>query len=160
MSTGLAALTAIHTLISFVAILLGIGAIASLIGKPRAVGWTTWFLAFAVATSVTGFFFPYHGFTPAIGVGIVALIVLAGVYVAMRVANRGGFWCWVYAGGIVASEYFLVFVLVAQAFAKVPALHAAAPTQQEPPFAVAQLVTLLVFVVLGVMAGRRSRRLA
>jgi hypothetical protein len=42
---------------------------------------------------------------------------------------------------------------------KVPALHALAPTQAEPPFAVAQGAALLLFVALGATALRRARRL-
>lgn len=65
-----------------------------------------------------------------------------------------GVWRPVYAAAAVASLYFLVFVAVAQAFAKVPALAALAPTQSEPPFAIAQGVVLLVFVILGTLAAR------
>jgi hypothetical protein len=35
----------------------------------------------------------------------------------------------------------------------VPSLNALAPTQSEPPFKVAQLAALLVFVLLGVLAA-------
>ena len=40
---------------------------------------------------------------------------------------------------------------------KVPALKALAPTGSEPPFAAAQGVVLLVFLVLGILAFRRFR---
>ena len=55
------------------------------------------------------------------------------------------------------SLYLNVFVLVAQTFLKVPAVHALAPTQAEPPFAIAQGVVLLVFIVLTIVAVRRAR---
>ena len=55
----------------------------------------------------------------------------------------------------VIGTAFLVFVGVAQLFAKVPALHAMAPTQAEPPFAIAQSVALIVFVALGILAVNR-----
>jgi hypothetical protein len=45
--------------------------------------------------------------------------------------------------------------LVAQLFAKVPALKSLAPTQSEPPFGITQLSVLLVFVVLTITAVRR-----
>jgi hypothetical protein len=48
-----------------------------LFASKRLDRWTALFLAATVATSVTGFFFPFHGFTPAIGVGIISLVVLA-----------------------------------------------------------------------------------
>jgi hypothetical protein len=54
--------------------------------------------------------------------------------------------------------YFNVFVLVVQSFEKVPSLRALAPTQKEPPFAVAQIVVLLLFVVLTSFAAKRFRR--
>ena len=52
------------------------------------------------------------------------------------------------------SLYFLVFVAVAQVFAKVPAFAALAPTQSEPPFAIVQGIVLLAFVLVGLRAVR------
>jgi hypothetical protein len=46
---------------------------------------------------------------------------------------------------------------VVQAFLKVPALKALAQTQKEPPFLVAQVIVLAIFVVLMVLATRRFR---
>ena len=63
----------------------------------------------------------------------------------------------VYVIGAVFSLYLNVFVLVAQAFLKIPALKALAPTQAEPPFALAQGVVLVVFVALGIVAAMRYR---
>ena len=51
--------------------------------------------------------------------------------------------------------YLNVFVGIVQAFIKVPSLHALAPTQSEPPFAVTQGVVLLIFVALGILAAIR-----
>ena len=48
-----------------------------------------------------------------------------------------------------------MFVGIVQAFEKVPALKALAPTQTEPPFKLAQLVVLALFVVLTVVAAIR-----
>jgi hypothetical protein len=53
--------------------------------------------------------------------------------------------------------YFNMFVLVVQSFEKVPPLRAIAPTQKEPPFAIAQIVLLLLFVVLTTFAVKRFR---
>jgi uncharacterized membrane protein SirB2 len=39
----------------------------------------------------------------------------------------------------------------------VSALHALAPQQTEPPFLVAQLVVLALFIVLAVLAAKRFR---
>jgi hypothetical protein len=57
----------------------------------------------------------------------------------------------------VIALYLNCFVGVVQAFMKIPALKALAPTQKEPPFLVAQLLVLAVFVVLMVLASRRFR---
>jgi len=53
--------------------------------------------------------------------------------------------------------YLNVFVLIAQLFQKVPALKALAPTQTDPPFLVAQLSTLLIFILLTIAAALRFR---
>jgi hypothetical protein len=59
--------------------------------------------------------------------------------------------------GAVLSLYFNCFVLVVQAFQKVSALHALAPKGNEPPFAIAQGLGLLFFIVTGFLASRRFR---
>src|SRR2546429_7457828 len=66
--------TIIHTLISLVAIFTGFVVVFGMLAGKRLDGWTEWFLTTAVATTITGFFFPFHGFTPAIGFGIIAAI--------------------------------------------------------------------------------------
>src|SRR5260370_40379633 len=68
--------TIIHTLISLVAICTGFVVLFGLVARNRLDGWTKWFLITAVATTVTGFFFPFHGVTPAIKLGIISLVVL------------------------------------------------------------------------------------
>ncbi len=69
--------TIIHTLISLVAIVTGFEVLFGLVAGQRLDGWTKWFLITAVATTLTGFFFPFHGFTPAIGLALISLPVLA-----------------------------------------------------------------------------------
>jgi uncharacterized membrane protein SirB2 len=54
-----------------------------------------------------------------------------------------------------AALYFNVFVGVVQAFQKLPFLQPLAPTQSEPPFLVAQIAVLVVFVVLGFLSLKR-----
>src|SRR6266496_6477965 len=78
--------TIIHTLISLLAIFTGFVVLFGLLSGKRLDDWTKWFLVTAVATTVTGFFFPFHGFTPAIGLGLISLPVLAlTIYVALRI---------------------------------------------------------------------------
>jgi hypothetical protein len=68
-----------------------------------------------------------------------------------------GSWRWIYVGGAMIALYLNVFVGIVQAFQKVPALKAIAPTQTEPPFAITQLVVLALFVVLAIVAAIRFR---
>jgi hypothetical protein len=144
--------TIIHTLISLVAIFTGLVVVFGMIGGERLDNWTKWFLVTAVATTITGFFFPFHGFTPAIGLGIISLPFLALTIFARYPKYLAGAWRWIYVVGAVICLYFNLFVLVVQAFDKIPALHALAPTQSEPPFKLAQLVVVLVSVLLAIIA--------
>ena len=108
-------------------------------------------------TSVTGFGFPFDHLLPSHKVGIVSLVVLAIVIVARSRAHLGGSWRWIYPIGCVVALYLNVFVLVVQAFQKIPALSALAPTQSEPPFQLAQLVVFGIFGWLAVAAVRPQR---
>ena len=149
--------TIIHTLISLVAIFSGLVVVLGLLGSKRLDGWTKWFLITAVATTVTGFFFPFHGFTPAIGLGIISLPLLALTIFARYPKHLAGPWRWIYVIGAVICLYFNLFVAVVQAFEKIPALHAMAPTQTEPPFKLTQLIVLLVSSLLAIVAAIRFR---
>jgi hypothetical protein len=113
---------------------------------------TALFLFTTALTSVTGFLFPIHGLTPALGVGILASVILAVVLFALYKEHLAGAWRWVYAVGAVASLYLNVFVLVAQSFVKVSALNALAPTQTEPPFAITQAAALAIFILITLIA--------
>jgi hypothetical protein len=81
--------------------------------------------------------------------------VLAIAIPALYVFHLAGSWRWIYVVGASMALYLNVFVLIAQLFMKVPALKALAPTQSEPPFLVAQLLVLLIFVGLTILAAKR-----
>jgi hypothetical protein len=144
--------TVVHTLISLIAIFTGIIVLFGMIGSKRLDGWTKWFLITVVLTTVTGFFFPFHGFTPAILLGIISLPFLALTIFARCSKQLAGAWRWIYVIGAVMCLYFNLFVLVVQSFLKISTLHAMAPTQTESPFKVTQLTVLIVSVVLGIVA--------
>jgi hypothetical protein len=149
--------TQIHVLISLVGIFTGLIVLFGMLAGKRLDGWTKWFLITTVLTSVTGFFFPFHGFTPAVGLGIISLLVLAIAIYARYPRQLTGNWRWIYVVGAVISLYFNVFVGVVQSFEKIPALPAMAPTQTEQPFKLTQLVVLSLFVVLAIVAVIRFR---
>jgi hypothetical protein len=144
----------IHTAISLIGLVLGIAAVAGLYGKPVTPFVTNSFLFFALATSVTGFMFPFSGVTPAFATGIVATVILIPTIYARLYTQAAGSWRWIYAAGLVASEYLLAFVTVVQLFLKVPALAELAPGGAGPVFGAVQLVVLAAFIYLGWRAAR------
>jgi hypothetical protein len=147
--------TLVHVVLSLVGIGSGLVVLFGMLGAKRLDGWTALFLATTVLTSVTGFFFPVAGFMPSHAIGILSLVFLAAALVAFYVYRLAGAWRWIYVVGAVVALYFNVFVGVVQAFRKVSFLEPLAPTQSEPPFVVAQLVVLAIFIVLGVIAVRK-----
>jgi hypothetical protein len=149
--------TIVHVLISLVGIFSGFVVLIGLLNGNRLDGWTKLFLITTVATSVTGFGFPFHHFTPAHAVGIVSLVVLAIAIFARYRHHLVGAWRWIYVISAIVALYLNVFVGVVQSFEKVPALKALAPTQTEPPFAITQLIVLAVFVLLAIIAAVRFR---
>jgi len=152
MSTS--AFTSFHVVLSLVGIVTGLVAIAAMLSSNIANGWTGVFLATTVLTSVTGFLFPSDRVLPSHIVGVISLIVLAIAIVALYGFRLARFWRWLYAASAVFALYLNVFVLVVQGFQKVAFLHALAPTQSDPGFIIAQVVVLVIFVVLGIMALR------
>ena len=157
MFLGLSTFTWVHTLLSLVGIASGLVVVKGLFSSQRLDSWTALFLASAVATSATGFFLPADRFMPSHWVGVISLVVLALAILARYSLHLAGAWRRIYAVGAVLTLYFLVFVGVAQLFAKVPALRALAPTQSEPPFAIAEGVVLVLFVALTVAAAIKFR---
>jgi len=149
--------TLVHVLLSLVGIGSGFVVIFGLLTGKRLDGWTALFLATTVATSVTGFLFPFEHLLPSHKVGMTSLVVLAVPILARYAFHLTGAWRRVYVISAVVALYLNVFVAVVQAFLKVTALKALAPTQKEPPFLVAQLVVLALFVVLGIFAAKRFR---
>ena len=149
--------TIVHVLISLVGIFSGFVVLIGLLTGNRLDGWTKLFLITTVATSVTGFGFPFHHFTPAHAVGVISLVVLAVAIFARYSRHLAGVWRWIYVISAMVALYLNVFVGVVQSFEKVPPLKALAPTQTEPPFAVTQLIVLTVFVLLAIAAAVRFR---
>jgi hypothetical protein len=154
---SISAFTLLHVIITLLAIGSGLIAVGGMFASNRLPGTTSLFLFTTVLTSVTGFLFPIHGFTPALGVGILSCAILAIALFAFYVKHLMGAWRWIYAVTAIASLYFNVFVLIVQSFIKVAALNALAPTQSEPPFAMTQGVVLVIFIVIGLIAAVNFR---
>lgn len=149
----------IHVLISLVGLVTGFAAVFGLLSGERRDGWTAVFLASTVLTSATGFVLPAAGLMPSHIVGIISLVVLAIALLARYGRHLVGAWRWIYVVTAVIALYLNFFVFIAQAFLKVPALKAAAPTGSEPPFLIAQGIALVLFVLLGIGSVRRFKGL-
>ena len=150
--------TTIHSILSLLGLGLGFVVLLDFFGLRIPSLITGLFLLLAFLTSATGFGFPFNGILPSHIVGVLALIAFAAAAYARYVAHLHGIWRSIYVIGIVASEFFLAFVGVVQAFRKIPTLNALAPTQSEPPFAITQIVLLLIFVIIGIVGVRGYRR--
>ena len=155
MSVG--AFTLLHVLITLVAIGSGLIVVGGMFASHKLPGTTAIFLFTTALTSVTGFLFPIHGFTPALGVGILACLILLVALFALYKEHLAGAWRWVYVIAAIASLYLNVFVLVAQSFMKVLALNVLAPTQSEPPFAITQAAVLAIFILITLITAVKFR---
>jgi hypothetical protein len=146
-------------IISLIGIVSGIIVMVGLLGSNRMPGMTAIFLLFTILTSATGFLFPFTELLPSHMIGILSLVLLAIACLALYVMKLSGLWRWVYVVTAMTSLYLNIFVLVVQAFLKVPALHALAPSvpPSEPPFATVQGVVLVFFVIVIIGAVRRFR---
>ena len=159
---SLATLTMVHVIISLIAIAAGLVVMFGMLGSNRMSGLTAIFLLFTILTSATGFVIPpllSEKLLPSHIIGILSLVLLAVACIALYVMKLAGPWRWIYVLTALISLYLNVFVLVIQSFLKVPALHALAPSvpPAEPPFAVAQGIVLVFFVIVIIGAIRRYR---
>ncbi|MGH9503442.1 MAG: hypothetical protein ACRD20_11390 [Terriglobales bacterium] len=152
---SLSTFTLVHVIISLVGIVSGFIVVFGMLSAKRLNSWTALFLLTTVLTSVTGFGFPFEHLLPSHKVGILSLIALAIAILARYSFHMAGKWRSIYVVTAMIALYFNVFVLVVQSFEKVPALKAMAPTQSEPPFLVAQLAVLALFIVLTIFAVKK-----
>ncbi len=144
--------TLIHVAISLIGIFSGLVVVYGFVAGLKLPAWNLVFLVFTILTSVTGFFFPFHGITPGIVVGVISLVVLAIAVMAWR---KG--WSKTYIVMATIAEFFNVLVLIVQSFEKIAPLHELAPKGTEPITNVAKLAALVLFVVLAWVAIRRGR---
>jgi hypothetical protein len=147
-----AAFTNLHVIISLIGILSGLVVVLAMCSGKRMPGWTATFLTTTVLTSATGFLFHSTSFGPPHVIGVLSLVILAIALVALYVKHLSGAWRRIYILTAVLALYLNAFVGVVQAFQKVPFLRALAPTQKEPPFLVAQVLVLVFFAAITLIA--------
>jgi len=149
---SIATYTALHVAVSLIGIGSGLIVLFGLLSGRKLDRWTAVFLITTALTSIGGFGFPFTHLLPSHVLGIISLVVLAVAIPARYVFHLSGSWRSAYVITASLALYFNIFVLVVQSFEKVPSLKAAAPTQKEPPFLVAQLLVLVTFAILTVFA--------
>src|SRR5467141_530469 len=156
---SLSTFVTVHVIISLIGIVAGIIVMFGLLGSNRMPGLTAIFLLFTILTSATGFLFPFTKLLPSHMVAILSLVLLAIACIALYGMKLSGPWRSVYVVTAMTSLYLNVFVLIIQAFLKVPALHTLAPSvpPSEPPFAIVQGIVLVFFVIVIIGAVRRFR---
>jgi hypothetical protein len=154
---SLSTFTFVHVAISLIGIGSGFVVLFGLISGKQLSRWTVLFLATTVATNVTGFGFPVEHLLPSHIIGIVSLLVLAVAILARYGFHLAGAWNRIYAITAVIALYLNVFVLVVQLFRRIPFLTTLAPTQSEPPFFIAQIIIMGLFIALGIAAAKGFR---
>ncbi|HEY1491277.1 MAG TPA: hypothetical protein VGF35_01500 [Steroidobacteraceae bacterium] len=151
-----AAFTTLHVVISLIGIATGLLALIAMGNgrDPRVL--TATFLLTTVLTSVTGFFFHSAHFGPPHVIGVVSLAILAVALYALYGQHLTNAWRGTYVVTAAVALYLNCLVGVIQAFQKIAALHALAPTQtKEPPLVIGQLLLLVLIIYLTRGALRR-----
>lgn len=155
--TSVTVLVLFHAAVSMLAIVSGFVAIAGHIrgiAQPKGT-WT--FLVSAIATSASGLGLPPGIVSGTFASAWIGLAVIALMLVSLLAFGARGAWRTIYLLGLLFSLLLLVFAGVAQAFLKVPALHILAPQLNEAPFIAAEIATVVLFIVLGILAFRAGR---
>jgi hypothetical protein len=151
--------TLIHVLISVLGIITGLVAVGGLISGRLLDGWTRFFLATTLLTSLTGFGFPFVKVAPPHIVGAISLLVLAVCLAALYWKRLDRGWRTTFVVTAVVALYLNTFVLVVQLLQKTPVLAKAAP-EGSPAFGGTHLVVLALFVWLcwAAIKGFRNAR--
>lgn len=154
---SLALFTLVHTVISLVAIGLGLVVAYGVVTSNRMPSVTAWFLLLTIVTSASGYLFPVKGILPSHIVGGISLVLLALAVIALYGMKLSGFWRPVYVITAILALWFNVFVFIIQMFIKFPAFASLAPKQNEPPFLAVQGLALLLFAMVIVLGLKRFR---
>jgi hypothetical protein len=147
--------TYLHVFLSLVGIGAGLFVVFGLLTSQRLGIITSLFLVTTALTSITGFLFPITTITPGIVIGVLSIIALIVAIVGLYVKKLEGSWRGTYVISVCVAFYFNFFILVAQGFAKVPALKSIGPTMSSPGFGFVQLAVLVIFILLTIRAYKK-----
>ncbi|MDI1283379.1 MAG: hypothetical protein PSV46_03190 [Reyranella sp.] len=144
----------LHVVLSVIGLASGCFVLSGMLASRKPAGLTTLFLLTTTATSVTGFLFPFTRLGLGQVAGVLSLAVLLPTLLALYGYRLAGPWRGFFAAGATAALCLNWVIAVAQAFAKIDALQTLAPTQSAPVFVGTQLVVLVIFTGLGILAVR------
>jgi hypothetical protein len=145
----------LHVAFSVLGIVAGLVALGAMLAGAWSGRWSALFLGGTAATVISGFMFPIGAILPSHVVGAISVVTVAVAFFALYARRLLGRWRTVYVVAAAASLYLNCFVGVAQAFLKLEALRALAPTGSEPAFLIAQAALLAAFILVGGLALRR-----
>jgi hypothetical protein len=145
----------IHVLLSLSGIGTGFVVLVGFLKGKRLKGWTAIYFTASLLTTATGFLFPLDVVLPTHMLGLLSALALTIAIVAYNAFGFNGWSRAVYVVTLASALYFNCFAAVLQAFAKIAALNAVAPTRTEWPYVMAQSVVLALFVVLTYLAAKR-----
>jgi hypothetical protein len=152
---SLGTFTVVHVIISLIAIATGFVVLVGMWASNRMPAMAAVFLITTIITSVTGFMFPFKAFGPPHAFGVISLVVLLFSVLGFYVYRLAGRWRAIYVSTALVALYLNTFTLVVQMFQKIAFLNQFAPKGTEPPFAVTQLIVLVLFVLAGWRAVKR-----
>ena len=152
-----AAFTAVHVVLSLLAIASGFVVVFGLLTARRLPFFTALFLATAALTCLTSFLFPFHGMTLSIEMGIPAITVLLLAAIDRYTGIFSGVWRHTYVVCVMVALYCIVVVLVAQLFAQFLPPTARVPWRPGMFLPLAQLAVFVAFVAVTRLALKRFR---
>jgi hypothetical protein len=157
--TTMSTLILAHVVTGLAGIAAGLTAVAGMLhGKPMP-AWNAAFLLTTAASSATGIvFLPTVGVTSAQLVAFFAISFLATAAYARYARRLDGSWNQVYALTAVGALFLTMLITTAQSFLHLPPLKALAPTQHSPVYVAVKLTLLSVFIVVALLAARRTSR--
>ena len=140
----------LHVVLSLVGLATGIAALIGMLGSRVLPGITALFLLSTLATSMTGFFFPFTGVGIGHVTGVLSLAVLVPTLVALCVHRLAGHWRWIYVAGATTALWLNGVIAIFQAYAKIAYLQPLAGT---PAVMATQAVVFVTLALIGSLAA-------
>ena len=117
--------------------------------------WAVLFLKYTLVASVTGLFLPSDDFTLMKSCSMLSVFVSGMAIVAWRMFRLSGIWRSIFAFTITVVLYLNVVGAINQAFEQMSPFTGLAPAQSELTSRATQLLVMLLFAAIGIVAVKR-----